>query len=324
MPWRMRSYETESDFWRMRSYETESDFWRMRAFLRHVFVRNERRERSWQTCRLDYWRWHGTLNLGHGPLAEKVFLWESAESDLVAILNSEAPGYTYLQGCPDLFSRPLLEEIVTVAQGHLSVTNAAGQRRLRFICLEDDQPLQEVLHARGFCKTPYRENYHARSLVDPIPVAALPDGYRVRALRDASELPARSWLSWRAFHPDEPDSNYEGWEWYRNVQLAPLYRRDLDLVVESADGELAAFATIWFDDVTRTGAFEPVGTHPAHQRRGLGRALLTDGMQRLRERGATLATVGSGAPGPRAFYESLGMAVVDRAELWENSVTAPT
>ena len=46
-------------------------------------------------------------------------------------------------------------------------------------------------------------------------------GVTVRTLYrliDESELPARSWLSWKAFHPDEPDEKYQGWAWYRNVQ----------------------------------------------------------------------------------------------------------
>jgi ribosomal protein S18 acetylase RimI-like enzyme len=306
----------------MRACQTEDDYWRMRAFLRALYLRNGRREWSWQPYRLDYWRWHGTLNLGHGPLMEKVFLWESAESELVAILNSEAPGIAYLQLAADHRSRPLLAEMVTVAQRHLSVTTAAGRHRLLFVCLDDDQPLQAILSARGFQKLSHVENYHARSLLEPLPAVELPAGYTIRALRDEADLPARSWLSWRAFHPDELDSNYEGWDWYLNIQRAPLYRRELDLVVEAPAGELAAFATIWFDDATRTGAFEPVGTHPDYQRRGLGRALLTDGMQRLHARGATLATVGSGAPGPCAFYESLGLIRTDRAELWKYSESA--
>ena len=306
----------------MRAYQTENDFWRMRAFLRALFLRNGRREWSWQPYRLDYWRRHGALNLDHGPLTEKVFLWESAESELVAILNGEAPGTAFLQMASDRRSRPLLEEIVAAAQRHLSAATAAGRRRLLFVCLENDQQLRAVLSARGFQKLPHVENYHARSLLEPLPAVELPAGYTIRALRDEADLPARSWLSWRAFHPDEPDSNYEGWDWYLNIQHAPLYRRELDLVVEASDGALAAFATIWFDDATRTGAFEPVGTHPDHQRRGLGRALLTDGMRRMRARGATLATVGSGAPGPCAFYESLGLICTDRAELWNYSESA--
>jgi GNAT superfamily N-acetyltransferase len=113
-------------------------------------------------------------------------------------------------------------------------------------------------------------------------------GYTVRALGDQDELPARSWLSWKAFHPNEPDEKYEGWEWYKNVQRIPLYRRDLDIVAVASGGELAAFCTVWFDDVTRTAVFEPVGTHPDHQKRGLGKAVMSEGLRRAQRLGATL------------------------------------
>jgi hypothetical protein len=101
----------------------------------------------------------------------------------------------------------------------------------------------------------------------------------VRALGEVEELPARSWASWRAFHPDEPDERYQGWEWYHNIQRIPLYRRDLDVVAVAPNGEIASFCTVWFDDVTRTGVFEPVGTAPEHQRRGLGKAVMCEGLQ---------------------------------------------
>ena len=130
------------------------------------------------------------------------------------------------------------------------------------------------------------------------------------------ELPARSWVSWRAFHPDEPDDKYEGWEWYRNVQRAPLYRRDLDLVAVAPDGELAGFCTVWFDEATRTAAFEPVGTHPAHQRKGLGKALLAEGLRRVQRLGATLTTVGSYSHAAGALYASVGFTEYDLSEPW--------
>ena len=86
----------------------------------------------------------------------------------------------------------------------------------------------------------------------------------------SSELPSRSWASWRAFHSDDPDEKYDGdWSWYQNIQAAPLYRRDLDLVAIAPSGEVAAFTTTWYDDVTHSGYFEPVGTMPEHQRCGL-------------------------------------------------------
>ena len=36
-----------------RAYQTEDDYWRIRAFLREVFLLNDRRELCWQVARLD-------------------------------------------------------------------------------------------------------------------------------------------------------------------------------------------------------------------------------------------------------------------------------
>ena len=104
--------------------------------------------------------------------------------------------------------------------------------------------------------------------------------------------------------------------WYRNVQRAPLYRRDLDLVAVAPDGELAAFGAVWFDDVTRTAAFEPVGTHPAHQRKGLGKALMAEGLRRAARLGATLATVGSYSEAAGVLHVSAGFTEYDLSEPW--------
>ena len=77
------------------------------------------------------------------------------------------------------------------------------------------------------------------------------------------ELPARSWASSRAFHAEEPDENYDGdYSWYRNLQSAPLYRRDLDIVAATPDGEIAAFSTISYDDYTRSAVIVLEGSSP--------------------------------------------------------------
>ena len=62
--------------------------------------------------------------------------------------------------------------------------------------------------------------------------------------------------------------------------------------------------TIWFDDVTRSAYFKPVATVPKHQRRGLGRALLTEGLRRLSAPNKTAAQVGEKAGWLRAMGSS--------------------
>lgn len=300
----------------MRRYRDEDDYERLRAFLRQTFLLNDRRELNWQPYRLDYWRWHGTMNLGQGPLEETVFIWEMADQ-IVAVLNPEVPGFAYLQVHPEFRSAGLVEEMVIVAEKHLAVGEEGGRSRLLLTARAADTMYQGVLAGRNYTNCSTVSYHHRRSLSEPIAELPLPPGYTVRALGGVEELPARSLVSWRAFHPDEPEEKYEGWSWYLNVQRAPLYRRDLDIVAVAPSGEFAAFCTVWFDDVTRTGGFEPVGTAPAHQRRGLGTAVIFEGLRRLRDLGATLATVGAESPQAHAFYLSAGFTSYDLLGLWE-------
>lgn len=84
-----------------------------------------------------------------------------------------------------------------------------------------------------------------------------------------------------------------------------------DLEVESPDGTLAAFTTIWLDDVNSVGLFEPVGTEPEFQRQGLARAVMSEGLHRMRVAGMRTAQVEheiTNAPAA-ALYESLGFTV---------------
>ena len=131
----------------------------------------------------------------------------------------------------------------------------------------------------------------------------LPAGYRIRPVSGPGEIPARVEVHRAAFVPSRlTDEKYE------RLFTLPHYRTDDDLVVEAPDGSLAAFAMAWWDADARVGEFEPVGTHPEHQRRGLARALLTWGLRRYAERGAQVVQVYSDATNEasEALYEAVG------------------
>ncbi len=65
-------------------------------------------------------------------------------------------------------------------------------------------------------------------------------------------------------------------EKHRAVMAGATYDLDLDLLVVAPDGSLAGFTIVWLDQANHIGVFEPLGVHPAHQRRGLGKALLLE------------------------------------------------
>jgi GNAT superfamily N-acetyltransferase len=142
-----------------------------------------------------------------------------------------------------------------------------------------------------------------RDLTD-VEQPVLPGGFRFRTADEAGpEAAVRAHVD--AWAP----STYTA-EGYEGVRQMAAYRGDLHVLVEAPDGTMAASTIMWLDEANKTAQFEPVGTHPAYRRLGLGTAMLRHGMHLAREAGATHMTVVClGAPGhPRArgLYYGVG------------------
>lgn len=85
-----------------------------------------------------------------------------------------------------------------------------------------------------------------------------------------------------------------------------LYDPELDLTMETADGEVAGYSLYWFDPVTRVGLVEPVRTEESYQRLGIARTLLTHGLELLAARGATRVKVSCESEAASRLYDSVG------------------
>ncbi len=306
---------------KMRRYQRSDDYSHIRKFLSEVLLLNGRKQLSWEVARFDYWRWHGILNMKDGTLEDDVFIWEDNTGEIVAVLNREAPGSVFLQMHPEYQTDELRIQMLAVAEEHLTTPGSDGRRSLHIWIDRDDADFVKIAENRGYVPSERIPAEHQRmcDLTERIRPVNPADGYTIRSLGDDEEHEARCLVSWRAFHPKEPDENFDG-GWYHNVQKTPLYRRDLDLVAVAPDGEFAAFCTIWFEESTHTGLFEPVGTAPEHQRLGLGRAILTEGLLRLRDLGADLAYVGSYSESAHALYESVGFRTYRVLDPWEKTM----
>lgn len=289
-----------------RPYQTEEDFWRMRVFLREVFVLNDFRERAWHVARLEYSRWHVCLNCHNVTLDQVAHLWES-DGKLIAIAMPDGgPEEAHFMIHPDYETREFEEEMLAVSEEKLSIPKEDGRRFLGVWAMADDTLRREMLAEHGYERKGWVETQHRRDLSLPIEDVPVPAGYTIRTLGDGLELLERCYASGLGFHEGDIKiavENRDDPTWYRNIQNAPLYRRDLDLVAVAPDGSIASFCTIWFDDVTRSAYYEPVATVPAHQRQGLSRAVLTEGLHRLKRMGCLWAFVAGFEPGPNKLYE---------------------
>ena len=90
------------------------------------------------------------------------------------------------------------------------------------------------------------------------------------------------------------------------LDQSPLYDPALDLAVECRDGQVAGYSVYWFDPTTRVGLVEPVRVEDEFQRRGLAKAMLSAGLDRLVTRGARRLKISYETDAAGALYQGLG------------------
>ena len=308
----------------LRPYRDDEDYWRIRAFLRETFLLNGLRKQNWTPLRYDYWHQFVNQDLNQCLPQECVFLWEDSRGSLMAMLNLDRRGSeAFLHLHPAVRSAELEEEMIRLAEEQIPAIRKNDAKSLMLWSQQGDSLREPLLARLGYTRLDEPEYQRYRGLEGEIPSAPLPDGFSIRAVGEGADLLERVYTSGLAFHPDDilyAVDNRKDISWYRHVQNCPQYRRDFDLVAVSEQGHVAAFATVWFDEVTRAGEFEPVGTAPDYQRRGLGKALMMEGLRRLKAIGAVKAFVDSYSVRAGALYASAGFDHYTLAEPWEKKL----
>jgi GNAT superfamily N-acetyltransferase len=158
---------------------------------------------------------------------------------------------------------------------------------------DDDGPLLARVRVAGL--VPGERSWETWLAASERPRAPLPDGF-VLVDRVGSARP----------HPMR-GRNGEAVE--ERLRQCSLYDPWLDLAVETEDGEPAGYSLYWFDPVTKVGLLEPMRVEDAFQRRGLGRAMIAAGTERLAARGAERLKVGFVSDAARALYTGAGYRV---------------
>ncbi len=239
----------------------ETDYARMRDLLRRPYSVSGP-EVALTVGDLDFWR----HQRDSPPLEETCRLWVAPSGELSGFVWA-TPGWIDAVVAPDRPGalRPMLDR----AEGFLRQT-AGGGSNVSTTAL-DRHPWHEAeLVRRGYERTKrFHHWYLARSLIEPIPVAPVPE-VRLATVREVSRLAETVALFDRT--GAAPAFTVEGW---RAQMASPTYRPELDLLALAPDP--VAHCTGWFDEASETLLVEPVGCHPAHRRRGLARDLRVAG-----------------------------------------------
>ena len=168
-----------------------------------------------------------------------------------------------------------------------------GLEAVDVLVRDDDAELKELVGGSGFVAGEHRFTLTWLEARDRPAVVVPPVGF---ALVDRDGETARP-------HPMRR-RNGDGVE--ARLRQCSLYDPVLDLAVETADGEVAGYSLFWFDPVTEVGLLEPMRVEDAYQRRGLARAMLTTGLDRLAKRGARRLKVGYVTDAARGLYVGAG------------------
>ena len=149
-----------------------------------------------------------------------------------------------------------------------------------------------------------------RSMKIPVDDMSLSNDFHIRPLDGAKEVEAYVELHQAVF-----ESRNMTPEWRSRTLQRPEYISDLDLVMVAPDGRLAAFCVCWLAKDANgeiNGQIEPLGVHADFRKHGLGKAILVDGLKRLRSKGAERIYVQTDNYRDAAFrlYESAGFQVL--------------
>lgn len=156
-------------------------------------------------------------------------------------------------------------------------------------CNADNLHRIQVLERHGFHPEQVRTLHYSRHLFDPIGMWRLPEGFTIRASRGMDEIDALVELHRAAFGTENMTV-----ELRTAMMNTPQYVPGLDLLAVAPDGSLAAFCVCGFEDPDRRIGFtDPIGTHPAYQRKGLARGLVSTGLKLLKASGAEIAKLGT-------------------------------
>lgn len=216
---------------------------------------------------------------------------------------------------PGAQGRDIEEEIVAWGIAHASErVQELEQERGRRVDLttrvrEDDGVRVELLERHGFTR---REDYALRMVcqfTESIPAPEIPAGFTLRHVTGKHELEPYIAMHNEIF-PRAGQTVEARLGWMESAEYIP----ELDLVAVAPDGTLAAFCLCWIDheESSRSGRSEgwtdPLGTRPAFRRKGLARAIVLEGLRRLRAYGADAAILGVSSANTAALrlYESLG------------------
>jgi mycothiol synthase len=247
---------------------------------------------------------------------ENIGLWFDESQQLAAWVVLQPPFWTIDYACHPDAEADLFPQVLQWAdQRAAALRNTPYERPCWFaMAFVGQSSRKRALEAAGFAdQADVGEDSWSKVLMrragqSELNIYKPPAGFKVRPLAGEDDVEAYVELHRSVF-----ESKNMTVDWRRRTLQLPAYKPELDIVVESPQGRLAAFCICWLDEASMDGRIEPLGCHKDFRQYALGRVALCEGLQRLQALGAKNIFVETDSYRNTAFqlYESFDFQVIE-------------
>lgn len=296
--------------YQFRKFE-KGDYIRIRDFIVDNYAKNQKIN-SWLIDRWEFVPYYcefrqDTLK----QWEERIGIWEDGGGNIKAVACTDDNAFFLLDTLE--LDKDLLDILFNYAQTHLAKGSEDKKESwigIPHACLS----MEEYAIKNGYEKTQWLENFTSIELTSDFPVI-IPEGFKLKS-GDEVSYEARGLAHVIAFnYPDDPIA--EGAiKYFYNIQNAPDYRKDLDICIVNENGDVVSFCILWYDEKNQIAILEPVGTHKDYRFRGLAKAAIYEGLNRVRSYGCKKVYVGSIQP----FYLSIGFKLEQEMCIWRKNL----
>jgi len=296
-----------------RLYESEDDLLQMQAML----MEGRARTNDWHYFHIGELMWAFFMVTCHLNPQEYIRLWHDEQGRLVAYtMLGEDPSFD-CQALPEVEWCGIEAEAMEWAERQVSELRKRDAQNWsgNFVsgARQDDTKRIAFLEQNGFRYSgDFAEVNMLRWLDEPIPDSLIPPGSQVRAMDESVDISDRAgaerdvWLPWTVGNVSDDD--------YVRFMKMPGYECELDIVAVAPNGVIAAYVNCWIDPVNRIGDLGPVGARAPYRRQGFTRAVLLEGLRRLKACGMERVCISTGVANTpaRSLYESIGFRIVNK------------
>lgn len=195
--------------------------------------------------------------------------------------------------------------------------NLANEDKFNTIILDIDSKFQDIATDNRFIATEEKENDAIFYLDKTSTSYELPDGFHITSMKETYDLYQYKRVLWKGFNHElngegEFTFSNEVKEAANEEMKRPNVELNLKIAVVAPDGNFVSYCGMWYDTETDFAVIEPVATDPDYRKMGLGKAVVLEGIRRVRKNGAKKVLVGSS----QQFYYSIGLRPFATSTLW--------